>query len=67
MFGFRFGLLVHMLIWVVAPQSMIFYWHAVLVGVMWGQSYARRRRNHDVRRAAERAEGAIQATATTSG
>jgi hypothetical protein len=35
--------------------------------VMWGQSYGRRRRNRDLRRAAERAESAVQATATAGG
>jgi hypothetical protein len=35
--------------------------------VMWGQPYIRRRRARDVRRAAERAERAQQAAASSSG
>ena len=42
----------------------------VLVGkdfVMWGRTYSRRRRKRDVRRAAERAEGALGAHGAADG
>jgi hypothetical protein len=35
--------------------------------VMWGRTYSRRRRAHDVRRAAERAEHARQEESVTRG